>query len=491
MNSSDDEGRSSTSRSVSRSPSPALSLEEEQEHSPPTLERLVLYFVSAKRSLASTTQVYRANELVTHSRSLIEEIAVLSAKNSFSRKALLEGLDTLTAVRDAVLNEDEQIAADFESKVLKLDAAHDRLSKTLDGLRATIVAAQTHTSPSDQDEAEEKTLYDFIEATEHENIIASIREGIDSYHARHETDGKVPLADLTSRLKDVSTALSTIESESQTADKTLRMKPTTIYSRKPPGSPEGIHGLFQTLSEHAQTMASLLSQLVKHYDLCVSALKHTEGGGEAARIAQEEDGQTAADDSLYANRFEPMDQEEREAMLKVLVGDAGEVEDVISEMSELSQGMETAYDDIVARAETARSEHRSLGQILKKLTSIRTAIIPSLLQTAGQFSKTFYPELEAKMRADVSAMMDLVQFYEDYQRGYGALLKEVRRRDVVAERTRAVAEKAQRELDRLYEQDRDAREGFAEEARWFIPRDLGERFGMEEKGVRFVVREEE
>lgn len=487
MNSSEDDDNSASSRS----PSPALSLEqepEEQDPAPPTLDGLVLHFVSAKRSLASTTHVYRANELVTHARLLVEEIALLNAKNAFARRALSEQIETLNAARDTIIDEDERIASDFEEKVLKLDAAHERLSKTLDGLRSTIVASQT-SSPG-QEDVEGKTLHDFIEVEKHESLITSIRKCIDSYHERRGKDAQTPLEDFTSRLNALTTALPSSKAQSETADDSLRMKPTIVYSPKSSGLPDDTPTLFNTLTDHAQTLATLLSQLVKHYDLCVSALKHTEGGGEAARLALD-DGQIAADDSLYAARYEPMDQEEREIMLRVLVGDAEEVEDVISEMAELGQAMEESHDELVVRAERCRSEYRSLQQIHQGLKTLRTGKLPLLLQMATNFYRTFYSELEESLRDDTSALLDLVQFYEQFQRGYGALRKEVRRRETMHERAVAVAEKAQRELNRLFEQDEEAREAFMEDVGDFIPRELGMRFGMDEKGIRFVVGEED
>lgn len=484
MSSSDEDEDSSTSHS----PSPALSLEvEEAGPPPPTLAHLVLHFVSAKRSLASTTHVYKANEIVTHSRALIEEIALLKAKNGFARRALSEQVKMLADVRDTVIDEDEQIAADFETKVLKLDEAHERLSTTLEGLRSTIVASQTASSPGE--ELESRTLFEFIDVNTHEELISSIQSGIDSYHARRREEAQIPLQDFSSRLERLTAALSASGIEPETSDESLRLKPTMMYSRKLSDA-DNFDALFHTLTTHAQTLASLLSQLVKHYDLCVTALKHTEGGGEAARLALD-DGQTAAEDSLFAGHYEPMDQEERAAMLRVLVGDAEEVEDVIAEMAELGRAMDETHDELVVRADHFRADFRSLQQVHKGLTTLRMTVIPSLLQRINNFCGPLYSELEAQLRGDTMALIDLVHFYEQFQMGYGALLREVKRRKGVHERARSVAEKAQRDLDRLFEQDREAREAFMDDVGGFIPRELGVRFGMEDKGVRYVVGEEE
>ncbi len=68
----------------------------------PSLERLVPHFVASKRSLASTSHIWRANEIVTSARTWIEEIASVNATNSFLRRAINEQVETLRAVKYGV-----------------------------------------------------------------------------------------------------------------------------------------------------------------------------------------------------------------------------------------------------------------------------------------------------------------------------------------------------------------------------------------------------
>ena len=68
----------------------------------PSLERLVPHFVASKKSLASTSHIWRANEIVTSARTSIEEIASVSARNSFLRRAVDEEVETLRAVKYGV-----------------------------------------------------------------------------------------------------------------------------------------------------------------------------------------------------------------------------------------------------------------------------------------------------------------------------------------------------------------------------------------------------
>lgn len=67
-----------------------------------TLSKLIAHFVAAKRSLAATNHVYRANDIVDTARSLIEECAILGAKNHFLQRGVNDEANALTAVRDGL-----------------------------------------------------------------------------------------------------------------------------------------------------------------------------------------------------------------------------------------------------------------------------------------------------------------------------------------------------------------------------------------------------
>ena len=78
------------------------------------LERLVQHFVAAKRSLSSTASVERAHHVVTTARRLVEDTAVLSAKNAFVRQGVLEEANVLVAVRDGLDSIGRETDVDFK-----------------------------------------------------------------------------------------------------------------------------------------------------------------------------------------------------------------------------------------------------------------------------------------------------------------------------------------------------------------------------------------
>ena len=106
----------------SRQASPSRSIDE--------LERLVLHFVAAKRSLSSTPLVSRAHDVVTTARGLVEETAVLTAKNAFVRQGVLEEATVLVAVRDALDSIGRETDVDFKVRPIPLS---ERLQLTASG----------------------------------------------------------------------------------------------------------------------------------------------------------------------------------------------------------------------------------------------------------------------------------------------------------------------------------------------------------------------
>ncbi|KAK4624455.1 Autophagy-related protein 17 [Fulvia fulva] len=471
---------STSESSLSSSPPPPDSPEASYE-GPPTLERLVIHFVSAKRSLNSTGYVFRANELVTSSRSLIEELAVLNAKNAFAKRGLDEQVDTLDAIRDAIVADGDKVSDQFNATLATLDTAHIRLEKTLKTLRKTVVRTKqtdqaasqgtaSESAVSDSQQDEQKTLFDFIDEQNHEDLLSSLRGLIDSHHvARGELNSNLQVFD--DSLKSISKQL-TISPEASAGPN----KPT-IYD-EPPAT---IEQLFRGMEDHATEMASSLQNLIQHYDLCVTALKHTEGGGEAAKqaidIAELAKGILGAEESLYGKTVaEPISDEERAEMLRIIDKDSFEVEDVMAEIRDRASEMESHYQELSRHVSNGRSQNKTLRHVLSLMHEVRAAI-PGYLRAEFKYRES-WTGINRDILAKTQALADLSVFYEQFLSGYGKLLKEVERRKASEAQMQKVAERAKRDLAKLYGADRVAREEFMEQVGEVLPSDLGEWYGL-------------
>jgi autophagy-related protein 17 len=510
MNYSDTESSSSSAASPSPPTSPYQQQgSAEQQQQPPSLERLVLHFVAAKKSLVATQHVYRATELASSSRALVEEIAALNAKTSYARRGVDEQLGTLREIRGAVADAGEKAGDEFKVTIAKLDVANDRLQTTLGSLRKVIVnrslqkaklkgAAGTErqsqhlwgSSPDDEvdvnedEEDQQKTLYDFVDEANHEDLLASLRNLIDTFN-----DSRGDLDDTLSRFDE--SIASIVEAAQGTDDDSHGSSPPskiTPYDEPPLSIP----ALYHDMESHAAEMATLLHSLISHYDLCVSALKHTEGGGEAAREAVKATEDTAAaktaagvEESLYGATIpDPMDADERAEMLRVLENDAAEVEDVVGELRERGGEMEGLYAQLNLRAEIARRNMSGLRRAVEIMRTVKTAL-PVYLDAITGFSEG-WANVRLAMQGKTQELVGLCGFYEQFWAGYKKLLREVERRAVMEAQMVKVAEKARADLDALAEADREAREDFVDEVGGFLPGDIWP--DLAERGSRWIVK---
>ena len=88
-----------------------------------SLETLVTHLLASKRSLASISTVWRANEIVTSARSALEESVVLSARTGFLRRGISEQVKILRRVRGGIENVYKDGQRDF--KVASIQEGRD------------------------------------------------------------------------------------------------------------------------------------------------------------------------------------------------------------------------------------------------------------------------------------------------------------------------------------------------------------------------------
>ena len=485
---------SSSAPSTSPPQSPTVS-----SHTLPTTERLLQYFVSAKRSLSSTNYVSRANELVNSSRNLVEEIAVLSARNSFTERAVSEQIDTLYHIRDAASNASNEAGDEFQGTIANLDSANNRLEHTLNALKETIVDASLQRHGSDvasaanvsEDEQNSKSelegpknLYDFIDETNHADLQASLRKLIDSFN-----DSRADLDASTQTFDETLTVITEILSDSDRNGGPSNL--TNIYDE--PQAPTS--SLFRSIEDHAAELAKLLESLVAHYDLCVTALKHTEGGGEAAKRAVQQAEESlpqnltgGPEESLYLKTVpEPISNKERVEMLRVLENDAQELDDVATEIKDRNRDQEGLYEQLNRLAIDSRSRNQALRQILDMLHEIKDIHLPSHLHAMGTFGAS-WKRIQTIIQSQTAELTSLSAFYDSFLSGYNKLLREAERREATELHMRKIAEKAGRDLERLYEADRDTRADFMEETGKYLPQGIWA--GLMEGGTRWQVREQ-
>lgn len=339
-----------------------------------------------------------------------------------------------------------------QAVIHQLDLADSRLQATLLQLTNTQVDTSELLSRGATSDIQ-KTLHDFIDEDTHLNLIESLRSTIDSHKAA-EVDFQRSQDSFDDQIRLLDAAVEDADQTTENQDDTSSIPP-----------------LFHALTAHATEMALLLSSLVAHYDLCTSALKHTEGGGEAARQANPASAYEAPEDSLYKNLpLGPLDEHERQEMLAVVDNDAQEVEDVMLEIGERLSEMETTLDQLQSYSQAIRLRHKLLNRVLDLLRTLGGSL-PIFIAAAKLYGNN-WNTLKETLLAKAEELTSLTDFYDSFITCYTSLLEEVDRRHAVESRMQRIADKARREIAALYKEDVAMREDFVRETGEFLPRDI-------------------
>ena len=428
------------------------SLEPEQQDttSPPSLEVLVAHLLAAKRSLSCVEQVYRANDLVIKTRQALEDQAKLVARTVFLHNGSSAQVELLARVLNHMRNIAQEGESDFQSVLQVLDVAESRLRETLQQLRATVVEPSLR--PVDEPS---KSLVDFVDESGVEGLLRTIKEGIDATVAARQIFKRSNTA-FEDEIGRVSSLL-----EPENGRRSL-MNSGSNGLRSP------IPDILQGMEEYAQEMADNLESLVKHFDMCVTAIKHTEGGGAAAqKIATDlPEGVSLG----LTNEEEPLSEEERKEMLAVLEKDASEVEEVVMEIKDRSAEMEAYSEQSVAHNDLLSRGHAREVAAFKLLEEVGGRLSTYILQSQIFLAK--WDDEKAKIEERMEELETLSEFYDGFLRAYDKLIIEIGRRKTMELKIAKVAQDALAKIDKIYAEDVADRDSFRQEQGEFLPVDI-------------------
>lgn len=237
----------------------------------------------------------------------------------------------------------------------------------------------------------------------------------------------------------------------------------------------------RSLESHASEMAALLDSLVQHFDVCVNAIKHTEGGFAAVKQAasnnQLPDGVTVsgvippnANDGTDSGNLEPISEDERRELLTVLANDAAEVEDVVQELHHRLASMEEQHEAILDHVASLNSSYTSTTKAFTLLEAVGSRL-PSYIVASSDF-QVRWGELKSLIGEQMEELESMRVFYEGYMASYDGLIGEVARRNQDEERMKSVLRKAMEQVRKIHDADSRAREGFRKDVGEFLPSDL-------------------
>ena len=343
-------------------------------------------------------------------------------------------------------------AEEFLAVTQSIDEADHRLKKTLDQLKKTMVEAGLRPP-----EEEPKSFMDFVDESGLDWLLSTLEESVSAASGAHE---------------EFETSNMAFDGDVQAIKKLLGARAQEIedsYIDEEKMSP--IPDILHEMEDRAREMAGNLESLVKNFDLCVTAIRHTEGGGDAAqRIAGDlPDGVDIAQHASDAPP-EPMSEEERVEMMEILGKDAGQVEDVVIEIADHISEMEVQHELVTAHMEQLDKEHSSTISAFKMLEDIGLRL-PGYITQKQVFLMRWEDE-KAKISERMEELEGLREFYDGFLGAYDNLLIEIGRRKALESKMDKIVQEAMAKIEKLYEDDGEEREAFKQEQGDFLPVDI-------------------
>lgn len=425
---------------------------------PSELESLVSYLLAAKRSLSSINYVYQANEFVTLTRKALETTTATTARIEFLGSGISQQCKLLTDIRKKTYQSTQRSRDDLKSAIRGMEAADARLKETIGSLRRTIVESALR--PSDE---EEKTLADFVDqggVTELQSKVNNSMESTD------RTDNEI---DSISRSfgEGIQKVKSLIE---RPASKIVTESSRELEVTSP------VPEILDFMEEGATEMAENLESLVKHLDLCTSAIRHTEGGGKwAQRYTKNIPSVIHLDRNESSISEVPISEEERLEMIQIIEKDAREVDDVVAEIRDRAEELANYFEVVkgYSRTQSERLDrvmeaHQVLENTGKQLPSYITQIRILVMR---------WEEEKVKIEEHVDELEELCSFFTNYLAAYDNLLVEVGRRKALESKAQRLIQDTIAKVEKMHEDDAEEREAFKESHGHFLPNDLWPQMG--------------
>ncbi|KAM0400498.1 hypothetical protein HYE67_007787 [Fusarium culmorum] len=422
-----------------------------------SIDTLVNHLLVAKRSLSSMTLVLRANEIANAARQSHEDVAILAAQAGFLKESILDQTTILVRVRRSLQGTYDWGKRDFKKLIRSMDLVDGGLEHTMEMLRDTSVEGVFR-----PDGEERRSLLDFID----EGGVHGVREAM-----------KKSIQELQVIQQSFDGDLLRFDTDIRNLKKIITDTPTLTHDDTHFPTFE----LLESLVDHSANMAQLLVSLTHHFDMCVTAIRTTEGGVALARRRAAEATQTQGNDGVSisgviaeqesnVSDLEPNTAKDRAEMLKVVVQDAGEVNDVVQEIQERLTAMEQDYLVLQEQHDISKQAYSNMLEAYAVLGEIGDRLA-DYLAAEGDFKSRWDMEKESVF-SKLQEMQQLKEFYERYASAYDSLIIEVERRRAVDDKVKNIWRKAQDSVDKLLDADRASRETFRQDVGEYLPTDL-------------------
>ena len=428
------------------------------------LESLIAHLLASKRSLSSIHHVQRATTILSRARSDLESTTILAARTTFIQRSLASQLKILRSVQFELEDVVHNGQAEFGSILKELDDADKRLEQTVQRLKRTKIEPGFRVADSratgvsvDEVVTEAKaTLHDFVDDASVEELKDDLKKSINEVQQAK--------ADIDRSLRD-------FEEDLQIVNDALKGRTATSSSSSSNFQPPNIPAILKALEIHAREVAESLESLVKHFDLCVTAIQHTEGGGAAVakslEIGELPEG-VIVEDFKAAGHSITVD--EKKDMMAVLDNDAAEVEEVVIEIQDRILQMEAQLDQVQLWKEKKEAENEGVLAAMKLVEQVSTRLPGYIIQNQTFVAR--WGEGKIKIKEGMAGLEELRDVYWNFLVAYDGLIVEVARRRAVRNQMEKVIREAHSMLQQLYEDDVEEREAFRLGRGEYLPVDI-------------------
>ena len=439
-----------------------------------TLDVLISHLLASKRSLNSIHIVHHATNVLSEARNALEATTVLAARTNYLRRSFADQLKILQKVQFELEDVSRSTQVEISTALQELDFADERLTETIQSLKSTKVEAgfKPSSSPDTKDlqpGGPKDSLHDFVDAAPMGELKDRLKTAIDTIQEeKHKSEDS--MRNLAEDLESVSQALSVKTASSSSIRSELQ--------------PQDVAALLKGMDNHATEMGQGLESLVKHFDLCVSSIKHTEGGGamiaHTVSVGQLPEGISLDD---FDTPTEELTTDEKKEMLNIVGNDAAEVDDVVAEIQERIEEMENRLEQLLRWKEEKRTRYDEVVNASKTLEHVSSRLAGYVGQSCMFAAK--WSEEKAKIEEGIAGLIDLCEVYGNFLEAYDGLLVEVVRRKGLRKEVDKIVQDTQTRLQKLYNSDLAERDAFRSNQGRYLPSDIWQ--GLTDLPARFSI----
>jgi autophagy-related protein 17 len=444
---------------------------------------LLQWTVDAKRALHHAEQLsLHANKLVDGTSAVLDTAETLIPKGTFLKDALKAQVALLEQVGAGCYAVEERSRLEFEVfYLIILDVTDGEiLIKELDNLDLQLndILAHLKSAPLDpgfdavnepelQHDPPRKTLHDFVDEQGIEGLKAQLRQAIDEVQVYSLIDPTNNLQEsheyLSSSLANLSAEIKELRILVETIQLPTILPPLSPSTESPKPSETQLYTTYrEKQAYHAQQLASLLFELMEHFDQTSSALKQYDSPlGRAPNIDPEH--------------------------LEILSRDASQVHDVLEIMEGHVGEIEHCSQVLQSHVDFIEDTYTGITNTFAQIEEYGKLRLPGHLATVKEFELQVVSHKE-HIQTLKQELFNLVEYYTKFSTAYTALLDEVRRRASAQILAANYVNTVVAELNNLYQQEVTARREFMNLHADYLPVDLWR--GMYDSPPRSIVHTE-